>query len=431
MDPIMVIPNYSTNKKGEIIMGKVGPILATCILTITISGFLVKQNQPVTNNAEKEFYFQQFGHWWKAMGEIFEDPWSSDIGEEHMRKMIEIDRKFLVPLGPKALPYLIVLEQFDPWIGRAIAMISKFEPHNIVLQEGNGRLSTTEEFPHIVERDVYFDARKIFLHWWLKGSNSVSKWFQERYAQWLTLKRKGETNEAKEVEEWLRFQNEPWERYKRGRKLTPFQKLLDIGIAAIPLWVEKLEIEINKSIREAIMLALNTLTDGEIKSTMSPQECLNWWQENKERWTVPFPKSKREFLEWLEKEGWEEQRLAIPCVITISRLEDEGAIDALLRFLRHPSSSVRGKSLEQIMILFGEQLPKEYALGIGTDGWERIGDLMEMGKYDLVRKKLMEAKKKVRDEKVADNIARELSRWWQENRGRVKIYWQRAWEIYH
>lgn len=90
----------------------------------------------------------------------------------------------------------------------------------------------------------------------------------------------------------------------------------------------------------------NYLTDGEIKPTMSVQDCLSWWEANKERWTIPFPKSKKEFLEWLEKEGWEEPRLAIGCVITISRLEDEEAIDALIRFLKHPNPLVRATSLE-------------------------------------------------------------------------------------
>jgi hypothetical protein len=83
------------------------------------------------------------------------------------------------------------------------------------------------------------------------------------------------------------------------------------------------------------------------------------------------------------------------------------------------------------MILFGEQLPKEYALGVGTDGWETIGDLIEMGKYEWVEKKVKEAKERMREDEVAEGVAKEIFEWWQNNRGRVKIYWQRAWGSSH
>jgi len=392
-------------------------MLTTCMLFTTFVTFFWK---PAMSQDFKTRFFQADAQCDKELSAFFREKGPSSIlTPNDYKRIAEIQKKYLIPLGPHALPYLIVLSQEgrwwlkialpESWGGHsgAIPEISKFRPHEIKLSQIHPPKFTTEEFYEIVE--VIPNEYKIYLSWLLEGERRTPKWFSERYTKWLAARKQGNAKEAQAM----------------------YQKLLNIGIAAIPLWLKKLQSEQDKNIRQQIINALSYLTNGEVKSNMSPQECLNWWERNKERWTVPFPKSKREFLEWLEKEGWEEERLAIPCVITISRLEDEGAIDALLRFLRHPSSSVRGKSLEQIMILFGEQLPKEYALGIGTDGWERIGDLMEMGKYDLVRKRLMEAKKKVRDEKVADNIARELSRWWQENRGRVKIYWQRAWEIYH
>jgi hypothetical protein len=33
------------------------------------------------------------------------------------------------------------------------------------------------------------------------------------------------------------------------------------------------------------------------------------------------------------------------------------------------------------------------------------------------------------DDKMANKIAKELLDWWQENRGKIKIYWQRAWNV--
>jgi len=380
-------------------------------VTISILGFIafrLEGQQELTDRTTKEFYLQRIAEWYKKVQDIFmEKRFSSEISEEQLRKIQELNKKFLTPLGPRVLPYLIIATQVDHIIGSPIYSITKFLPHNIILsRKPKNLLSTTEEFPEVVEKNISYDARKIWLLWWIEGKRRTPQWFSERYVKWLAAKQQGNVQEAQEM----------------------YQRLLDIGIAAIPLWLEKLQSEQDKNIRQEIIKALSYLTDGEIKLNISPQEYLNWWKTNKERWTVPFPKSKREFLEWLEKEGWEEPRLVIPCVITISRLEDAEAISTLLRFLRHPSSLVRGISLERIMMLFGEQLPERYALGVGTDEWERVGDLMEMGKYDWVRKRVMEVKKQIEDDKEVDRIVKELSDWWQENKERVKIYWQRAWQ---
>ncbi|MDW8026671.1 MAG: hypothetical protein RMK18_12530, partial [Armatimonadota bacterium] len=74
-------------------------------------------------------------------------------------------------------------------------------------------------------------------------------------------------------------------------------------------------------------------------------------------------------------------------------------------------------------------LPKEYALGIGTDKWESYGDLVEMRRQGLVSKKMSEAIDKVKNKRGAKRVADELSNWWHSKRGKVTIYWQRAWEI--
>ena len=394
-------------------------ILLFVTMTFVVIGLARQKDQGGSVQAFKASFLQAYAQYESEINSIFEEePYSSIMDKGRFRRIAEAGKKYLVPFGPQVLPYLIVLSQENLWLVKSVPdirgwyvgvvpAISKFQPHNIILSRIPKKLlSTTEEFPEIVEKYLSYHPMRVYLLWWLEGGQRTPQWFSERYVKWLAAKQQGNVQEVQAM----------------------YQRLLDIGIAAIPLWFEKLQSEQDQNIRQEIIKALSYLTDGEIKLNMSPQECLNWWKTNKERWTVSFPKSKREFLEWLEREGWEEPRLSIPCVITISRLEDEGAIDALLRFLRHPSSSVREISLGQIMLLFGEQLPREYALGVGTDEWERVGDLMEIGKYDWVRKRVMKAKKQIEDKTVADKIAKELSDWWKENKGRVKIYWQRAWE---
>ncbi|MDW8027267.1 MAG: hypothetical protein RMK94_02615 [Armatimonadota bacterium] len=313
----------------------------------------------------------------------------------------------IVNLPLAALPYILVKFIEDRRLGRALFKITKWEYHVIRLgREPREYIWTVEEFQDINQKGGPPDWRYLWLRWWGEGKKQTPQWFVERYSKWIAAKRQGNNQLAQGM----------------------YQKLLNIGIAAIPLWLQKLEIEQDEGIKKDILNALSYLTDGEVKATMSVQDCLNWWRENKERWTIPFPKSKKAFLEWLEKEGWEEPRLTVACVITISCLEEEEAIEALLRFLRHPSPLVRAVSLKQIMKLFGEQLPKEYALGVGTDEWESYGDLVEMGKENLVRKRMMEAIGKVEDKKQAEKVADELSNWWQSKKGKVTIYWRRAWE---
>jgi hypothetical protein len=388
--------------------------LKIIVLSVTISllgfmAFCLVGQQRLMDRTTKEFYLQRIAEWFKEMQDVFIGKWFiSEIDEEQLRKIHELNKKLLTPLGPQVLPYLIIVAQVNHIIGSPIHSITKFLPHNIVLsRKPRNLLSTTEEFPEVVEKNVSYDARKVWLLWWVEGERRTLQWFTDRYGKWLVARKQGDAQKTKAM----------------------YQKLLDIGIAAIPLWLEKLQSEQDKSIRQEIIKALSYLTDGEVNLNMSPQECLNWWEANRERWTIPFPKSKKEFLEWLEKEGWEEQMLSIPSVITISRLEDEEAIDVLIRFLRHPNPLVRGTSLGRIMILFGEQLPKEYALGVGTDDWETVGDLIEMGKYDWIRKKVMKLMKWMEDDKIANKIAKELLDWWQENKGKIKIYWQRAWNV--
>ncbi len=76
--------------------------------------------------------------------------------------------------------------------------------------------------------------------------------------------------------------------------------------------------------------------------------------------------------------------------------------------------------------MFGEQLPAEYRLGVGTDKWEKVGDLIEAGIYDLVRKRIATMREKVKDPNEAGKVADTLSDWWARNRGKVTIYWHRV-----
>jgi len=385
--------------------------IALIFITITTMFTLVVCNETQENLREK--FICYYTEWTRYRIQLITDPeigFSSLIAPYVSKIYAHQSFHAIIKLGAQVVPYIFAVSDVE--LVPAVEKICKIHIHKQFIRDpivipGKDVQITFEEFPEILTELRNWQPGKEWLLWWLEGEKRTPQWFSDRYSKWLVARKQGDAQKTKAM----------------------YQKLLDIGIAAIPLWLEKLQSEQDESIRQEIMKALSYLTDGEVNLNMSPQECLNWWEANRERWTIPFPKSKKEFLKWLEREGWEEQMLSIPSVITISRLEDEEAIDVLIRFLRHPNPLVRGTSLGRIMILFGEQLPKEYALGVGTDDWETVGDLIKMWKYEWIRKKVMKLMKWMEDDKIANKIAKELLDWWQENRGRIKIYWQRAWNV--
>lgn len=97
-----------------------------------------------------------------------------------------------------------------------------------------------------------------------------------------------------------------------------------------------------------------------------------------------------------------------------------------MRLLKHLKPAVRAQSLEQLPKLFGEQLPAGYALGVGTERWERPSDLMEIKKYDVASKHIKRMREKMGSDAEASKVAEELTTWWQNSKGKTTIHWQRA-----
>ncbi|MHB0913958.1 MAG: hypothetical protein ACYC2Y_11040 [Armatimonadota bacterium] len=336
---------------------------------------------------------------------------SSVIGEERLARMDDAVSRLVTPLGPKTLPYLTSVCQTWTWPGGAISGISKFQYHRVVLsREPKNLLSSTEEFPDLMERDVVPEPRAIYLRWWLEGEAKTPEWFMERYAKWMGCRRSGDTVEAD----------------------AAYQKLRDIGIAAIPLWLTQLGRETDPSVQKSILEALPWLTDGGIQTNMTYGECMKWWEANKADWTIPFPESRDQFLDWLENEAnsglgaW----ALTSNIITISRVEDRKSVDILVRLLEHPKPEGRQASMEQLQKLLGEQMPAKYVLVTGAGDWSTLSDLVEAGKDDTARKTLKAWNEKMADPGEAASVARDLSAWWQDMRDdpNFKLHWDRAWQ---
>ncbi|GBC99527.1 hypothetical protein HRbin17_02052 [bacterium HR17] len=109
-----------------------------------------------------------------------------------------------------------------------------------------------------------------------------------------------------------------------------------------------------------------------------------------------------------EKEPWRTLAVAFirRAVSAVSRIADERAIEALIEFVGHPVMEVRLQALEQLQKLVGRQLPKGY----------RYGDLSPNDPDNPLRKG-----------EGGKQAMGTLRQWWQENKGKVKIFWRGVW----
>lgn len=360
----------------------------------------------------RDQFLEQYAKWLVYCRKVLKEVgWSSDL-ESYFPKIFGHESyKKMVQLGVKALPIAIIVVQADVWVGGVPGEISKFKWHHVRLRWRPGDiLVTTEEFPEIRAKHAIVNAKRMWLHWWINGGDKTPIWFEERYALWKDCLRKEEIKKSKKI----------------------YQKLLHIGIAAIPLWLRKLQSERSAGLRREIVKALSQLTDGQIKETMTPQECMNWWQRNKDKWTIPFPKGSKDFIEQLLKEL--RQPIGLPSgigaawmdvvVITISRIQDSKAIEVLISLLKHPSIVVRCRALEQLQMLFKEQLPKEYRVKVNwvflRDGSIKSDEILK------ARRQLAIWRKRLTDMGYCVKMAKELEYWWDRNRSKVKADWEQV-----
>jgi len=164
----------------------------------------------------------------------------------------------IIKLGPPALPYIIEkIEQGDWRLGGCVLMISK------------------KRFYRSDYADVraYGDAittAGMYVEWWHEGRKDTVEQFETLYQQWKDLRGQGQDEGAAD-------------KYERIRGL---------GIAALPYIIKKVE----QGDVDLIPL-VSRLTSGAggapdaISSTASAAECLDWWNKNKQRWTLPPVKS--------------------------------------------------------------------------------------------------------------------------------------------
>ncbi len=103
---------------------------------------------------------------------------------------------------------------------------------------------------------------KLYIRWWEEGHKQTRQKFEETYREL----RKQKSRDSKGAKDRCR-------------------RIRNLGIQAIPYAIKK----IRGGDTEMVPL-LSELTGGETEKAASASECVSWWNSNKEKWTIPFPK---------------------------------------------------------------------------------------------------------------------------------------------
>ena len=103
--------------------------------------------------------------------------------------------------------------------------------------------------------------KKLWKHWYKIGPQWTKQQFKSKYDDWKETKnkhpQKGSVLNQKE------------------------QKLSQLGVAALPLLIEKIDAGDTE-----LIVVVSKLTHGDVERTATKQEVLLWWQNNKDTWTV-------------------------------------------------------------------------------------------------------------------------------------------------
>jgi hypothetical protein len=210
-------------------------ILKSGIIIALFTVLAFGQNTDLKNHFESEYKA------WKT--HVEETPFSSTQGNnEHMFEIVK--------LGVPVLPLIIEKMEKKEF---GMDFILEVAVHSITK-----KVFAKEDWPEGTLGDSH-TAAAMYIDWWKNGLKNTSNSFNQYYQEWKKYR------DEKNVEE-------------AGKKL---RNIKNLGIAAIPLMVDK----IKKGDLEFIK-TISDLTDGNLSANASKDECISWWNKNRDKYTI-------------------------------------------------------------------------------------------------------------------------------------------------
>jgi len=108
--------------------------------------------------------------------------------------------------------------------------------------------------------------------WWRDGDEVARKYFDEWYGQWR---------------QYRETRIERGETPSDHTRMTYRDRIVTLGIPALPFTVEA--IERHPEDADLLAPAISRLTGNEVSASATPAQCLQWWDDNKHRWTLFGP----------------------------------------------------------------------------------------------------------------------------------------------
>ncbi|MFO7947434.1 MAG: hypothetical protein R6V19_11555 [Armatimonadota bacterium] len=190
---------------------------------------------------------------------------SSRVGPSATYHLLEYEQ--LLRLGLPALPLFM-----EAHLGHAVKQITGFTFDYIRVGDRPGdRIWYVDKFPDM--RSDTGQPKKVLERWYATGETWTPKKCAEYFHQYNKLKANGEQEQA-------------------GQAL---RKITELGIAALPWLVQR----IGDGNTELIPIAAQ-ITKGKyrpkpaLKAEASPRQVVEWWEEHKQRWVIPWPEDETE-----------------------------------------------------------------------------------------------------------------------------------------
>lgn len=167
----------------------------------------------------------------------------------------------IVALGISAIPYIV--EKLEADINsnnRLIYAMQKITKKKFTLTRVGDNEWEIEDFPGFKRELGNQGQARLWIEWYHSGRVQTPQRFSQLYTDWKNLKKQGKTNEAN----------------------AKYQRICDLGIDALPLIMQQIE----KGDKDLVPV-VSYLTDNNVKPDTKPSDCLNWWNNNKDMWTLP------------------------------------------------------------------------------------------------------------------------------------------------
>ncbi len=155
----------------------------------------------------------------------------------------------MIAMGPKVAPLIMFeIEHGDGWQLESAFRAVTHRAFRRELDEGKCEVSS---------------FTSLYIHWWYTGREDTGEQFLELYARWREYQRQGDSNAA----HWCLY-------YIR-----------DLGLLVLPWLVD--EIEAGDT---GLIPVVQWLTDKQVSiDQLTPDTIRDWWENNRDRWTLPSP----------------------------------------------------------------------------------------------------------------------------------------------